>query len=158
MQTTTVQEVKKELNQLSKNELVNLCLRLAKYKKDNKELLGFLLFNAHDIESYIAAVNAEIEEMFRDVNSSHVFYAKKTIRKILRFANKHIKYASNKQVEVEILLCYCKHLRKQGSYVFKSTTLANLFASQIKKIEKAIGALHEDLQFEYVRMLDNVNS
>lgn len=154
MKAASIQEVKKELSELNKTELLNLCLRLAKYKKDNKELLGFILFNAHDIDGYIQEVNDEIAEMFKEVNSSHVFFAKKTLRKILRFANKHIKYAANKQVEVEILLHYCKQFKKQGSYVFKSTALANLYAAQLKKIAKAIDGLHEDLQFEYLRMLE----
>ena len=154
MKAASIQEVKKELAELNKPELLNLCLRLAKYKKDNKELLGFILFNAHDIDGYIKEVNDEIAEMFKEVNSSHVFFAKKTLRKILRFANKHIKYAANKQAEVEILLYYCKQFKKQGSYVFKSTALANLYAAQLKKIAKAIDGLHEDLQFEYLRMLD----
>jgi biotin synthase-like enzyme len=73
---------------------------------------------------------------------------------VLRFANKHIKYAANKQVEVEILLHYCKQFKKQGSYLFKSIALANLYAAQLKKISKAIDGLHEDLQFEYVRTLE----
>jgi Zn-dependent oligopeptidase len=156
MKTASIQEVKKELIELNKAQLLELCLRLAKYKKDNKELLGFLLFNAHDIDEYIKNVNEEILEMFKEVNSSHVFFAKKTLRKILRFANKHIKYASNKQAEVEILLYYCKQFKKQGSYVFKSTALANLYAAQLKKIAKAIDNLHEDLQFEYVHTLDTL--
>lgn len=154
MKSATIQEVKTELAALNKAELVSLCLRLAKYKKENKELLSFLLFNAHDIDTYIQEVQEEILEMFKEVNSTHVFFAKKTLRKILRFANKHIKFAASKQAEVEILLYYCKLFKRQGSYVFKSTALANLYAAQLKKIDKAISALHEDLQFEYYRNLD----
>ncbi len=154
MKTVSIQEVKRELAELNKAELLDLCLRLAKYKKDNKELLGYILFNAHDVDGYIKQVNEEIVEMFQDVNSSHVFYAKKTIRKILRIANKYIKHSSNKQVEIEVLMCYCKNLKKQGSYVFKSTALANLYAAQLKKIAKCIDGLHEDLQFEYVRSFE----
>jgi biotin synthase-like enzyme len=75
---------------------------------------------------------------------------------VSRFANKHIKYASNKQAEVEILMYYCKQFKKQGSYVFKSTALANLYAAQLKKINKAIEGLHEDLQFEYARTLETL--
>jgi hypothetical protein len=156
MKAASIQEVKRELAELNKAELLDLCLRLAKYKKDNKELLGYILFNAHDVDGYIQQVNEEILEMFTEVNSSHVFFAKKTLRKVLRFANKHIKYASNKQAEVEILMYYCKQFKKQGSYVFKSTALANLYAAQLKKINKAIEGLHEDLQFEYARTLETL--
>lgn len=154
MKSASIQEVKAELAALNKTELVSLCLRLTKYKKENKELLGFLLFNTHDLDAYIQEVQAEILEMFKDVNSAHVYFAKKTLRKILRFANKHIKFAASKQAEVEILLYYCKQFKKQGSYVFKSTALANLYAAQLKQIAKAIDTLHEDLQFEYLRKLE----
>jgi hypothetical protein len=79
MKVASVQEIKQELNELNKPELLALCLRLTKYKKDNKELLNFLLFNAHDIDAYINTVNEEIEEMFTEVNSSHVYFAKKNL-------------------------------------------------------------------------------
>lgn len=154
MKSATIQEVKTELAALNKAELMSLCLRLAKYKKENKELLGFLLFNAYDLDNYIQEVQEEMLEMFKEVNSKHVFFAKKTLRKILRFANKHIKFATSKQAEIEILLHYCMQFKKQGSYVFKSTALANLYAAQLKKIDKAINTLHEDLQFEYYRSLE----
>ena len=56
-------EIKQELNTLSAKELLELCLQLAKYKKDNKELLSYLLFEADDLPSYIAGVKEEIELM-----------------------------------------------------------------------------------------------
>ena len=40
--------IKKELSGLSVQQLTDICLRLAKYKKDNKELLNYLLFDADD--------------------------------------------------------------------------------------------------------------
>jgi len=36
----------------------------------------------------------------------------------------------------------------------KSTALANLYKQQIKKLNAAIGTLHEDLQYDYLQMLN----
>ena len=51
MKASSINEIKKELEQRSNTELLSFCLRLAKFKKENKELLTFLLFEADDIAS-----------------------------------------------------------------------------------------------------------
>ena len=48
MKAATVHEIKVELSTLKAAELVDLCLRLTKFKKENKELLTYLLFEGHD--------------------------------------------------------------------------------------------------------------
>ena len=63
---SSIQEIKKDLEKRDKKELLAYCLRLAKYKKENKELLGFLLFEADDLTGYIEKVKQETrsEERF----------------------------------------------------------------------------------------------
>ena len=156
MKSASVQEIKQEINTLSKTDIVALCLRLVKYKKENKELLNFLLFEAHDIDNYVKNVQLEMEELFLEINTSHIYFAKKTLRKILRITNKHIKYSANKQAEVELLLHYCKLFKETKLHKKQSTALENIFEAQVKKIYKAIDGLHEDLQFEYVREVELV--
>src|SRR5687768_12314823 len=99
MQAASVSALKKELQTRSDKEVVELCMRLAKYKKENKELLSYLLFEAHDEEAYVRGVKDEIDQQFAEINKSNIFFAKKSIRKILRLTNKHIKYSGNKQTE-----------------------------------------------------------
>jgi hypothetical protein len=85
--------------------LAELCLRLAKFKKENKELLTYLLFEAHNEEAYIAEVNQQISEEFDEIDpGQNLYFVKKTLRKILRIASKHIRYTGSKQAEVAILL------------------------------------------------------
>jgi hypothetical protein len=62
MKTASIQELKQELQETSQNKLLDLCLRLAKFKKENKELLTYLLFEAHDEEVYISSVKVLIDE------------------------------------------------------------------------------------------------
>ena len=48
MKYLTLKEIKQELNALSKEEVQELCLRLSRFKKENKELLAYLLFESKD--------------------------------------------------------------------------------------------------------------
>ncbi|MEM9142481.1 MAG: hypothetical protein AAGA86_05795, partial [Bacteroidota bacterium] len=61
MKAATVAQLKKELQHRPPDELLQLCLRLARFKKENKELLTYLLFEAHDEAGYIALVKAETD-------------------------------------------------------------------------------------------------
>lgn len=156
MKAATVHEIKQALMGNTAKELAELCLRLAKFKKENKELLTYLLFEANDEEGYIKEVNQEISaEMDQIDPGQNLYFAKKSIRKILRIANKHIRYMGSKQAEVAILLHFCQCLKQSGIPFMKSTALNNLYNLQGKKIEKAISTLHEDLQYDYRRMMED---
>ncbi len=155
MKTATVHEIKQELLASPDKLLVDLCLRLSKFKKENKELLTYLLFEAHNEEGYIEEVKIAINEAFAELEpGTNLYFAKKTIRKILRIANKHIRYTGSKQAEVAILLHFVTSLASHGIPFKKSTALNNLFQQQIKKIKTALATLHEDLQYDYQRELD----
>jgi len=149
MKTALISELKKEIENLNPKELRDLCIHFAKYKKENKELLSYLLFEAHDNQAYIKGVKTQVDELFDEINKSNLYFAKKSLRKILRLTNKFIKYTSSKQVEVELLIYYCKKLQESGIQFQKSTALSNIYLRQIVKIKKALATLHEDLQFDY---------
>lgn len=151
MKAASSAEIKTALQQAGKTELIALCLRLARFKKENKELLDFLLFQSHDLESYIRLVKQEMDEDFLQVNTTSVFLAKKTIRRILRNAKKYIRYTGSPLAEVEILLHYLSHFRQLDLPWQKTKILSNIYAAQLKKISGAIDGLHEDLQYDYRR-------
>jgi len=155
VKTATVHEIKQELLASPDKMLVDLCLRLSKFKKENKELLTYLLFEAHNEEGYINEVKELINEEFNGLDkTTNLYFAKKTIRKILRIANKHIRYTGSKQAEVAILLHFCSTLKSHGIPFNKSTALKNLYDQQIKKIKISLALLHEDLQYDFQRELD----
>jgi membrane-anchored protein YejM (alkaline phosphatase superfamily) len=156
MQTSTLAQLKKELQTLPQPQLVELCVRLAKYKKENKELVHYLLFEATDEQAFIKQVKQEITEQFKEVNTSHVYYAKKTIRKILRGVNKHAKYSGIAQTNIELLIYFLQHMRKLEKLLYESNQLMNLYEAQIKKIHKELGKLHEDLQYDYQKELEDL--
>jgi hypothetical protein len=156
MNAATVQEIKKELHEKGKQELMDICLRLARYKKENKELLSFLLFEADNPEQYITNVKAEIDEGFGQMNSTNVYFAKKTIRKLLRIANKHIRYSGSKTAEVEILLHFLTNFKGVKLPWQKTKALKNIYDAQLKKIRSTLSVMHEDLQHDYERTLQRL--
>jgi hypothetical protein len=156
MKTASIAELKQELNALSPKALKELCLRLAKYRKENKELLTYLLFEAGQEEEYIRGVKEETDEAFLEINRSSLYFAKKTLRKILRNTNKYIKYSGSKQTEVELLLYYCTKLKDSGIPFADSPALLNLYQRQVEKVAKSMAKLHEDLQYDYQETLDSL--
>ena len=139
-------------------DLVEICLRLSRYKKENKELLTFLLFESNDLQFYVKSVNEEVDEIFASVNTVSVYFAKKGIRKALRIANKYIRYAGDKTVEVEVLLHYCTNFKGLKLSWQKSTLLPNIFNAQLKKIDAALNTMHEDLQYDYRRKFERLKN
>lgn len=156
MKPASVNEIKQRLRETDKKELIEICQRLARFKKENKELLTYLLFEENDLPNYIQNVKEEIDEGFAQINTSSVYFAKKTIRKVLRLANKHIRYTTNKAAEADILLHYLTNFKGLNLTWQKSTALTNLYKSQLRKIENAIAGMHEDLQYDYRRSLDRL--
>ncbi|MFD1255409.1 hypothetical protein ACFQ3S_01255 [Mucilaginibacter terrae] len=146
--TYNLQSVKKELQHLSSSQLADLCLRLAKYKKENKELLSYLLFDAGNHESYIGGIKQEMDDLFKEL-PAHYYYAAKSMRKILKLITKHTKFMASKPAEIDLLLHYCQqyvtHVDKRTGY----KPLRQILHKQLEKTAKLIGALHEDLQYDH---------
>lgn len=156
MKAASLSEVKNELNHLDKNELTELCLRLARYKKENKELLSYLLFDASDEETYRNNIKQLIDENFDAITQPNLYLVKKSLRKILRIANKHIKYSQNKETEIDVLIHFCSTLFHSKIPYKTNKVLNNLFQSQLKKINTCMQTLHEDLQYDYQRKLNEL--
>lgn len=157
MKTASIQELKQELQTLSSSKLVELTLRLARFKKENKELLTFLLFEAHDEEAYIASVKELMDEDFAELPKANAYLSKKSLRKILRITNRYIKYSGSKQVEVALLIYFCQRMKEKISHITSSTVLHNLYLAQLKKINSAMKVLHEDLQYDYQRDIEGLS-
>lgn len=149
MNAATIQEIKKELTTLKQPDVVNLCLRLARFKKENKELLTYLLFHAGDENGFVHLIKEEIDEAFREMNQSHLYYAKKSLRKILRMVNKYARYSSSTETEVELRIHFCSTLKHSAIRFRKDKVLVKLYATQVGKIRKLVGTLHADLQYDY---------
>lgn len=153
MKAASVSDIKQELKALPPRQLVELCLRLSRFKKENKELLTYLLFEAHDEQNYIISVKAEIDEAFDELPRANAHLTKKSLRKILRTANKYIRYTLSPQTEAELLIHYCSRLKTSGLIKSTGTAMHNLYTQQLKKIEAVVSKLHEDLQHDYKKQV-----
>lgn len=152
MKPASVATIKKELNSLDRQELINYCLRLAKYKKDNKELLSYLLFE-QDEADYIASLQYEMGEMFETINHRNLYWTKKTLRKILRYLDRFNKYSGKPTTEIELRLFYLQKIKYFQIPISRSKVLSNLVDRQKIKIRTALSKLHEDLQYDYEKEL-----
>jgi len=151
MKAAKVSEIKKDLTSKTQPELLHLCLHLAKFKKENKELLTYLLFEADDEASFIQSIKEEVDEQFSEINTSSYYFIKKSMRKILRNIKKHIRYSKNK------LIYYCSKLNSFSPSISRNTALVNLYQRQLVSIRKTVSSLHEDLQYDFGLLLEELN-
>jgi hypothetical protein len=146
--TYGLQDIKKEIQHLPGEQIIELCLRLARYKKENKELLAYLLFEASNEQAFIEKIKAEVGFMFSQLPSQS-YMAAKYIRKILRLIGKYNKFIGSKQAEIDLLINFCyncvQYTDKRTSY----KPMRLILTRQLEKIRTLISKLHEDLQFDY---------
>ena len=148
MKSASSNEIKAALHNLSPKEILQICMRMSKYKRENKELLSYLLYEADNELQYIENIKLEIDEYFNNLVVLNFSNMLKKLRKVIRIANKYIKFSGSKNVEVAVLIYICYQLQpftKQNN----STALLNLYNRQIIKIDKALLKLEEDLQYDY---------
>ena len=93
-------DIKKELSYKNIQELTDICLRLAKFKKENKELLNYLLFDSADPIRYTENVKIFLENDFKNLQKNY-YYSSKSLRKILKVMNRYIKYTASKTIELD---------------------------------------------------------
>jgi len=149
MKALSLKQIKDELKHREPTELMQLCLSLAKFKKENKELLTYLLFEADNESGYIESVKSEITEQFTQINTKNYYFMKKGARKILTNTKKFIRYSKKKETEIELLMHFCTELKDFKPRIVKYLAVNNMYYRQIDMIKKAIAKLHEDLQYEY---------
>lgn len=157
MKAESLSEIKRELNQLEASHLVQLCLALAKYKKDNKDYLSYLLFRAHDRQAVLQEIRQEIDLEFEELKrQSNLYFAKKSLRRILRSISRYSKYLGDKAASAELYIHFCLSLKQSAIPFTRSPQLSNLYAQQVKKINTLVSALHEDLQGDYTNDLERI--
>ncbi len=157
MKSATISDVKSELKELTTPKLLELCLQLAKYKKDKKEYLAYLLFESHDKNLFVTELKKEIAEQFNAIDTSNnLYYVKKSLRKILRSIVKYCKYIDDKALAAELHIYFCDCLNESGIPYKRSQLLVNMYAQQLKKINALVVSLHPDLQADFNNDLERI--
>lgn len=155
MDTEKLSDIKKELSAKPPAELQEICIRLARYKKDNKELIAYLLYNAHDPQAYAEQVKIMLSVSFEGINR-HPYYSAKTLRKVLKQISRYAGYTALPAVEVDLLLWFCEKYIRHTDAKTNYKPLQNLLVRQLLKLDKLMARLHEDLRFDYRPAFDNL--
>lgn len=158
MKAASVVQLRKELEHLDNEKLKQLCLRLARFKLENKELLTYLLFEAEDELGYVQSIKSQLDILFLDINTQHYFYIKKSVRKILRRIRKYARYSNQPETEIELLLYFCSKMHEITPSIFKNKTLSKIYNRQLESALKKTAKLHDDLQFEYKLQIEELKS
>lgn len=158
MESQNLKTIKDELNHLSQSQLIALILRLCRFKKENKELLSYELFESHNEDDYVLAIQFEMDDNFKVINTKSSYYIRKSCRKILTQTKKHIRYSKVKETEVRLLLHFCLKMKQIKPSITNSTRLQNMYNTQLGMAKKALSRLHEDLQFDYNNTIEQLEN
>ncbi|AWW28729.1 hypothetical protein DN752_00465 [Echinicola strongylocentroti] len=158
MKLPSLSHIKKELNQLNEEELINLLLETAKFTKDNKQFVFFKLYGRENPEFFQQMVEEELAESFESANMDHAYFAKKSAQAIRRKLNKYLKFTKDKTIQLELVAYFCKALVSYKYLDFNHQVIINLYELQVSKIQKLISTLHPDLQFDYQPLVEELES
>lgn len=140
--------LKKELALRSEKELLDICIRLAKLKKENKEMLAYLLYEAEDPLNYAERVKEELDEHFNVLSTSQ-YLAVKQLRKALKLIPKYVRFTASKQGELELHLYFINRFIEKVESGINWKPLQQLLYRSVHKSRQLINKLHEDLQYDY---------
>ena len=152
MKAATISQLKKTLVKLEHDELLDVCLRMAKFKVESKELLTYLLMKADDELAYANDLCSEIDEQLDTPGRIH----KKTLRKVVRWMDKCLRFSGDKETELQVRTHFCRRIKDKKISFGGCRVSANMYATQLKKIDKAIDKVHPDLQFDYTQQLSGL--
>lgn len=155
MATIKLQTQKKEIAKLDNKHLAEICIRLAKHKTENKELLNYLLFFSYDNELYIEDLKQDIAIVFNHLPIGE-YASTVQLKKLILRLNKHLKFVADKSREAEIITNFChtfmEHINIRSHY----SPLIQVLYRQFSKLNKVILKLDEDLQFDYQQPTEEI--
>jgi len=146
MKAASLIDIKKSLARMEPGDLLETCLRLARFKKENKELLTYLLYMSSDEQGFADYLCTEIDEQFALTPNAH----KKTIRKLIRWMEKCLRFTQVKETAAQVRIHFCKALDASDTPYLRTKVTTNMFAGQIKKAKALVAKFHEDIQCEYL--------
>ncbi len=141
-------DLKKELLELSKPELIQLCLRVAKLKRENKELLAYLIFDSEDPLFYAQKLKPEIKEVFEQP-FQHAYYLTKSIRKAMRLITKYYRFTSNKQGETELLIYLVEEFYLSWRNEYRYQALGKVIFRCLEKAQSNLKKIDEDFRADF---------
>ncbi|MCH7411895.1 hypothetical protein MM213_00240 [Belliella sp. R4-6] len=156
MKIASLAEIKKELKYLNEKELHDLIVDLSKFSTDNKAYLFFKLFEKENPRIFVEMVKEELETEFQKANTRNYHFAKKSAQLIRRKLNKNLKVSKDKTAHIELIIFFCQNLKDYGYLQFNHPVISNLYQVQVGKALKLVEKLHEDLQYDYLQLVEEL--
>jgi hypothetical protein len=156
MRPASLAQIKTELKGKSREELLELCVKLAKFKVLNKEYLTYLIFEEEQETEFVLLVKETMQDMLGTMNTDSLFYMKKTIRKVLRYVKKCIAFSKKPPTEVELLLSFLEAIQNVEPSIFRSRVLKNMYYRQKEMMQKKLQKLHPDMAYDFQKRLDGL--
>ncbi len=156
MKPATVHQIKHELKHCSHDQLLTLCIRMANFKKDNKELLSYLLFESDNEADFVQSIQSHIDELFENINYSSSYWTAKGLRKIIRYIDKIVRYSGQKTSELDLRIYFCEQVRRYHLPIKRLKTFNSIYLRQLDKIDKAYTKIHEDERLDYSEAIEAI--
>lgn len=153
MQPASIDTIKQELKQLPPKQVMDLLLRMARFKKENKELLSYLLFESDNEQGYVDQIKEEIKEELEKIDGLSAYQYKKQFRKVQRKLNKPIKYMSSKASAIELYMHMVESINAKRKTIFIQGFLEKVSQQYILKIKKLLPGVEADLASDIERQL-----
>ena len=135
--------LKKELSGLERTELIAICARLARYKKENKELLAYLLLDADDPILYAEKIKPLLDEPFEAPYHSAWAFAKR-LRKALRQIAKYHRFTGSARGEAELLMYLLQKFEGDWRRGITQAGIQKIILRCFEKIESLLEKMDED--------------
>ncbi len=145
----SIKTIRDELSILSNKELIIMISALIKFKKENKELVTYLLFDSKDEGEYIRRITDETNTAMESVNRFNAKQQIKHIRKVLRNIKKAIKISGNHETAIRLLLHFCSIMKEKNLPIYRFKGINLIWERCIGQIESELLKIHEDLRFDY---------
>ncbi|HET6225226.1 MAG TPA: hypothetical protein VFF27_03040 [Bacteroidia bacterium] len=156
MKMPSINDIQKELKAYTPKELIEFCTQLAKHKKENKELLCYLMFDSRDERNYVKNIQSEIDTLFLDINRQSTYTTKKGLQKVVRYMTRYIRYSPEPTTELELRIYFCKKVKSERIELSASPIIYNLYEREKEKIKKCLSKLHEDLQYDFQEIIETL--
>jgi len=154
--TPSIAVLKKELSYRSEQEIIDFCVTLIKFNRENKELLNYLLIDEVEKEVFLNEIKITISANFLDINFRSYHILRKSVRKILKLTKKYIKLINEPIKELTLLIHFNQELISCLPKLKNYPSIENYFISNIKKMESIVAKLHPDLQYDYINDINEL--
>jgi len=154
--TPSIAVLKKELSYRSEQEIIDFCVTLIKFNRENKELLNYLLIDEVEKEVFLNEIKITISANFLDINFRSYHILRKSVRKILKLTKKYIKLINEPIKELTLLIHFNQELITCLPKLKNYPSIENYFISNIKKMESIVAKLHPDLHYDYINDINEL--